>query len=136
MKHLKFLDLIGFILIALLLVVACEERNANPPEITGNWQLKEFYSVMYGGYNPVPDTNQRIMVFKPDKTRIIYDYQWEFVAKCNYRLTDSTIVFYGEDYEFSHYYEIQEDSLIIRYGSLETMHKLYRRIRSRIQTAD
>lgn len=119
------------ILITLILfsaIISCEEDSNLSNKILGKWQLFMRINITSEVYYPDIE-DQIIREFKKNGSHIKCDYQGDTISTCKYRLTDSTIILFGDDFEFEDQYWIIKDTLQIRYdGGFEFYDEYFLRI--------
>ncbi len=67
----------------------------------------------------VPTNEQSMVEYRKDKTSISYDYSGVETARCNYDITDSRIIIFGENLNGESWrneakYWFKDDTLVVR----------------------
>jgi hypothetical protein len=82
-------------LIICFALTGCEKENIDL--LVGKWKLVKGYNMMVGGDYDIDIQNQRIEEYTKDNIKILFDYQGNEIARCNYDVTDSTVTISGEE---------------------------------------
>ena len=115
-------------MIRLSAIISCEEYSNLSNKILGKWQLFMRINIRDDVYYPDIE-DQIVREFKKNGSHIKCDYQGDTISTCKYRLTDSTIILFGDDFEFEDQYWIIKDTLQIRYdGGFEFYDEYFLRI--------
>lgn len=121
------------LLLGIIFSAGCEKEDFVLQKVVGKWQLVGGYDVMGGVYTPKTE-EQRILKYTKNYECVNYDYLWNEIGRCNFRLTESAITIYGietdgQKWESTYKYWIRNDTLQIHNdGGFESYEEYFKRI--------
>lgn len=123
---------IAMLFVLSLTLFSCKKDNNDI--IIGKWKLVAGYSIMAGGKYIPPIQEQRMEKYTKGNIRILYDFEGNETARCDYNATETTIKIYGvnlngEEWSSNYDYWFVHDTLKIRHdGGFEYYDEFFIRI--------